>query len=155
LSKSTSTAKGRAQAKSRAVSAKGVQEYRPKVPRALPVGAILNCADNTGAKELKILGVIGYKGRLRRLPSATVGDLVTVSVRKGTPELKGQVLPAVIVRQKKFYKRPDGIWIGFEDNSAVLLTPEGEPRGTEIRGPVALEAAERWPRVASISSIVV
>lgn len=104
---------------------------------------------------LKVIGVTGYRGRLRRLPSASVGDLIIVSVRKGTPELKSQVMHAVVVRQKKPYRRPDGTVVSFEDNSAVLLTPEGELRGTEIRGPVAVEAAERWPRVAAATSIVV
>ncbi len=141
--------------KSRAVSARGVLEYKPRIPKVLPLGAVVYCTDNTGAKELKIIGVTGYKGRLRRLPSAAVGDLIVVSVRKGTPELKSQVMHAVVVRQKKPYRRPEGTVVAFEDNSAVLLTPEGELRGTEIRGPVALEAAERWPRVAAVSSIVV
>lgn len=141
--------------RSRAVSARGVLEYRPRIPKVLPLGAVISCTDNTGAKELKVIGVMGYKGRLRRLPGAAVGDLVVVSVRKGTPELKSQVMHAVVVRQRKPYRRPDGTVIAFEDNSAVLLTPEGELRGTEIRGPVALEAAERWSRVAAAASIVV
>ncbi len=140
--------------KSRAVSARGVMEYRPRIPRVLPVGSHINCADNTGAKELKVIGVVGYKGGLRTVPSSAVGDLIVVSVRKGTPELKSQVMHAVVIRQKKPYKRPDGTWISFEDNSAVLLTPEGELKGTEIRGPVALEAAERWPRVAAATSML-
>ncbi|MCS7131189.1 MAG: uL14 family ribosomal protein, partial [Hadesarchaea archaeon] len=61
----------------------------------------------------------------------------------------------VIVRQTKEYRRQDGIRIKFEDNAAVLITPDGAPRGSEIRGPIAKEAAERWPRVAGIASMVV
>lgn len=141
--------------RTRAVSARAIMEYRPHIPKCLPVGAYLNCTDNTGAKVLKIIGVIGYKGRLKRLPAAAVGDMVTVTVKKGSVELRGQVMHAVIVRQRKPYKRVDGTWICFEDNAAVLLTPEGEIRGTEIKGPVASEAAERWPRLAALTSMVV
>jgi large subunit ribosomal protein L14 len=59
------------------------------------------------------------------------------------------------VRQRRPFNRPDGVRIQFEDNAGVIMTPEGELKGTEIRGPVAREAAERWPRVANIASIVV
>ena len=141
--------------RARLLAAKGVAEYRPRITRGLPVGAVVNCADNTGAKVLKIIQVAGYKGRLRRLPSAAVGDMVIVSVKKGAPNLRKQVMPAVIIRQKKAYRRRDGTWIFFEDNAAVLTTPEGELKGSEIRGPVAREAAERWPRIAGAASIIV
>lgn len=141
--------------KTRAVSARGIIEYRPRITRGLPVGAIINCADNTGAKRLRIISVAGYKGRRRRLPSACVGDMVIVSVKKGSPDMRRQVLPAVIIRQKKLYRREDGAWVQFEDNAAVIMTPEGELRGSEIKGPVAKEAAERWPRVAGVSRIIV
>jgi len=130
-------------------------EFRPYVSRGLPVGARLFCSDNTGAKELKLINVIGYKGRLRRLPSACVGDIVKVSVSKGTPDLRRQMFPAVVVRQRRPFRRPDGTRLQFEDNAAVIMTPEGELKGTEIRGPVAKEAAERWPRVANLASIIV
>ena len=123
--------------------------------RALPVGARLVCADNTGARELQIISVVGYKGKRRRMPKAGVGDQIVASVKKGTPELCKQVVRAVIIRQAKEYRRVDGMRIKFEDNAAVLITPEGAPRGSEIRGPIAREAAERWPRVAGIASVVV
>lgn len=123
--------------------------------RALPVGARLVCADNTGAKELQIISVVGYKGARRRMPKAGVGDQVVVSVKKGTPDLRKQVIRAVIIRQAKEYRRKDGMRVKFEDNAAVIVTPEGAPKGSEIRGPVAKEAAERWPRVAGIASIIV
>jgi large subunit ribosomal protein L14 len=81
--------------------------------------------------------------------------MISVSVKEGRPELRKQVLPAVVIRQKKMYSRPDGIWIQFEDNAAVIMTPEGELRGSEIKGPVAREAAERWPRIASMSRTII
>lgn len=140
--------------KSRAVSAKGVVEYRPHIARGLQVGSIINCADNTGAKRLRIVNVIGYKGRLKRIPSGCVGDKILVSVRRGSPDLRKQVLPAIMVRQRKLYRRADGTWLQFEDNAAVIITPEGELRGSEIKGPVAREAAERWPRIAGAASII-
>jgi large subunit ribosomal protein L14 len=141
--------------KSRAVSAKGVVDYHPHIPRTLVIGSKLICADNTGAKELNMISVIGYKGRLHRMPAACVGDTVIVSVRTGNPELRRQVLHAILIRQRKPYRRHNGEWIQFEDNAAILITPEGELRGSQIRGPVAREAAERWSRVASASSIIV
>jgi len=141
--------------KSRAVSAKGVLEYKPHVTRCLPVGAIINCTDNSGARKLKIIQVLGYGGRLRRVPQASVGDMTAVSIKEGRPELRKQIFRAVIVRQKKMFSRPDGTWIQFEDNAAVIMTPEGELRGSEIKGPVAREAAERWPRIASMSKIII
>ncbi|ADP77661.1 LSU ribosomal protein L14P [Methanothermus fervidus DSM 2088] len=126
-----------------------------KVTRALPVGARLHCADNTGAKELEIIAVKGYKGVRRRLPAAGVGDMVVVSVKKGTTEMRREVLNAVIIRQKKEYRRPDGLRVKFEDNAAVIVTPDGKMRGSEIRGPVAKEAASRWPNIGSAASMIV
>jgi len=141
--------------KSRAVSAKGVQEFRPYITRVLPVGARLVCADNTGAKILEIIMVQKTKTRVSRLPAAAVGDLVNVVVKKGPAELRKQVYSAVVIRQKYPIRRLNGVRVQFEDNAAVLVTPEGEIKGTDIKGPVAVEASEKWPRIASLSSIVV
>jgi len=141
--------------KTRAVSAKGMVEYRPRIGRGLPNGSRITCADNTGAKELKIIQVFGYHSRLRRVPSACVGDMIMISVSKGSPDLRRQMFPAVVVRQVMPFKRPDGTRLSFHDNAGVIMTPEGELKGTEIRGPVAKEAAERWPRVANLASIII
>jgi large subunit ribosomal protein L14 len=142
-------------AKTRAVSAKGVEEFRPYITRALPVTAELTCADNTGAKVLRIAQVTRYKGRHSRLPSAAVGDFVTVTVKKGRAELRRQIFGAVIVRQKYPIKRLSGIRVTFEDNAAVLVTTEGEIKGTDIKGPVAAEAAEKWPRIANLAPLII
>ncbi|HYW00802.1 MAG TPA: 50S ribosomal protein L14 [Candidatus Acidoferrum sp.] len=141
--------------KTRAVSAKGMVEYRPRISRGLPNGSRITCADNTGAKELKIIQVLGTHTRLRRVPSACVGDMIMISVSKGSPDLRTQMFPAVVVRQRNTFKRPDGTRLSFHDNAGVIMTPEGEMKGTEIRGPVAKEAAERWPRVANLASIII
>ena len=144
-----------ARAKMRALVAKGMIGQKQKISRGLPVGAILKCADNSGAKELRLIQVMGYKGRLRRLPSASVGDRITVSVRHGTPDMRKKIFHGVVVRQRKLYRRAEGIWVQFEDNAAVIITPDGEMKGSDIRGPVAKEAAERWPRIASAASIII
>jgi large subunit ribosomal protein L14 len=130
--------------------------YRPGITPGLLVGSLVKCADNSGAQEVRIIGVVGgQKTRLRRVPAAAVGDMVTVSVRRGKPELKKQVLKAVVIRQRKPYRRMNGIWVQFEDNAVVIVGDDGEPKGTEIRGVVAKEAAERWPKIAALTSMVV
>ena len=144
-----------ARAKSRAFMSKGVVGQKPKISRGLPNGSILKCADNSGAREIRLIQVVGYKGRLRRVPSASVGDLITVSIKKGTPELRKKIFHAVVVRQRKPYRRVDGIFVQFQDNAAVIMTPEGEMRGSEVRGPIAKEEAEKWSRIASAASIIV
>jgi large subunit ribosomal protein L14 len=125
------------------------------VAKALPIGARLQCVDNTGAREVEIISVKGYKGVRRRLASAGVGDMVVISVKKGTVEMRREVTTAVLIRQKKEYKRADGLRVKFEDNAAVILSPEGVLKGSEIRGPVAKEAADRWPAIGSAASIIV
>lgn len=126
-----------------------------KQTRGLPAGAVLDCADNTGAKKVQIISVLNYHGVKNRIPSAGIGDLLVVSVKKGTPEMRRQVINAVIVRQRRPFRRPDGTMVQFEDNAAVITTPKGETKGSEIKGPVAREAAERWPRIAATASIIV
>ncbi len=141
--------------KSRAVSAKGVEEFKNYITRAIPLNAVINCADNTGAKTLRVVMVAKAKTRLSRYPAASVGDRRICVVKRGPPDLRKQTFNAVIVRQKYPVRRVSGLRVAFEDNAAVLMTPEGEMRGTDIKGPVASEAAEKWPRLANIASIVV
>ena len=144
-----------ARAKGRALVAKGAVAQRARVSRGILAGAIIKCADNSGARALRVIQVTGYKGRLRRVPSAAVGDMMTVSVRRGTPDMRRKIFQAVLIRQRKPYRRKDGLWVQFEDNAAVVMTPEGDMRGSEIRGPVSKEAAEIWTRIASAASIIV
>lgn len=132
-----------------------MKALKAKIPRALPTGAMLVCADNSGAREVQIISVIGYKGVRRRYPAAGIGDMVVVSVKKGLPEIRKQVHYAVIIRQRKEFRRPNGERIKFEDNAAVLVNEKGEPKGTEIRGPVAREAAERFAKIATIATTIV
>ena len=126
-----------------------------KVSKSLPIGARLKCIDNTGAREVEIISVKGFKGVRRRLASAGVGDMVVISVKKGTADMRREVTTAVVVRQKKEYRRADGLRVKFEDNAAVIITEDGVLKGSEIRGPIAKEAADLWPAIGSAASIVV
>ena len=120
-----------------------------RIALGLNVAAVLNCADNTGAKNLYIMAVKGIGGRLNRIPSAGIGDMIMSTVKKGKPELRKKVTPAVVVRQRKSWRRKNGIVIYFEDNAAVIVNPKGEMKGSAITGPVAKECAELWPRIAA------
>lgn len=122
--------------------------------KGLPVGSTLKCIDNTGAKEVRTVSVINYHGVHRRYPKAGVGDLIVVSVTKGTPEVKRELSRAVIVRQRRPFRRSDGTMVEFEDNAVVLTHDNGDTKGSEIKGPVAREAAERWPRVGATASMI-
>jgi large subunit ribosomal protein L14 len=102
----------------------------------------LNVADNSGAKKVMCIRVLG--GSSRRY--ASVGDVIVVSVKSAIPNApikKGEVSRAVVVRTKKEIRRPDGSYIRFDENAAVLLNDQGEPRGTRIFGPVARELRDR------------
>ncbi len=132
-----------------------MKAVRAKVTKALPVGSFINCADNTGAKLLEIISVFGYKGKRRRRAAAGVGDMVKVTVKEGDVKLRKQLFNAVIIRQRAEYRRPNGLRIKFEDNAAVLVDERGEPKGSQIKGPVAKEAVERFPGIGKIASIVV
>merc|ERR1712012_470230 len=120
-----------------------------RISLACPVGAVMNCADNTGGKNLYVIAVYGIRGRLNRLPAACVGDMVVATVKKGKPELRKKVMPAVVVRQRKSIRRKDGTFIFFEDNAGVIVNNKGEMKGSAILGPVARECADLWPRIAS------
>ena len=102
----------------------------------------LRVADNSGAKELLCIKVLGGSGR----KYANVGDIIVCSVKSATPGgvvKKGDVVKAVVVRSKRGMRRNDGSYIRFDDNAAVLLNQQDEPRGTRIFGPVARELREK------------
>ncbi|HMA85426.1 MAG TPA: 50S ribosomal protein L14 [Desulfosalsimonadaceae bacterium] len=111
----------------------------------------LSVADNSGAKEVSCIKVLG--GSRRRY--ASIGDIIVVSVKQAMPNSKvkkGDVLKAVIVRTKKEIRRPDGSFIRFDENSAVLINAQREPIGTRIFGPVARELrAQRFMKIISLA----
>jgi len=126
-----------------------------RITKSLNVQAFVTTCDNSGAKMLKITGVKGHKTVKGRMPAAGVGDLVFASVKKGKLEMRKTVVPAIIVRQKKEFRRVDGTRVKFEDNAAVVLKDlKGNPKGTIFKGPIAKEAAERWPAVAKVAKII-
>ncbi len=120
------------------------------------LGAKLVSADNSGARIVKIVAVKKGKGKKGKQMAGKIADWIKVSVKKGVPDMKGKVFDAVIVRQRKPYRRFNGERIAFEDNAvAILKDDKGNPKGTQIKGPIAREVMERWPQVAKIASIVV
>ena len=133
-----------------------MKAVKARITRGLPVGAYVEACDNSGAKVLKIFSVINTKTVKGRLPSAGIGDLVMATVKKGRPDMRKKVVWAVVVRQKKEYRRAEGTRIKFEDNAVVVLKDDkGNPKGTLIKGPIAKEAADRWPAIAKLAKIVV
>lgn len=130
---------------------------KAKVTRGLQTGSRLKVADNSGAKIIQVIAVKHYRGVKKRHPKAGVGDVVICAVKVGTPEMRHQIVLAVIIRQRKEYRRKSGVRIKFEDNAAVILKElkKGEPKGTVIKGPVAREAVERFTLLTKIASIVV
>jgi len=124
--------------------------------RALNLGAIVTVADNSGGKTAKIVGVKRGKSTKGRQFSAGIADHVKVSVKTGIPDMKGQVFDAIVIRQKKEWRRRTGERISFADNAvAILKDDKGNPKGTQIKGPIAREILERWPSVSKIASILV
>jgi len=133
-----------------------MKSIKATIPKCLPHGANVETCDNSGAKVLKIFSVKGHKTLKGKMPSARVGDLVQASVVKGRPDMRKTVVWAIIVRQKKEYRRMDGTRVKFEDNAAVVLKDDkGNPKGTIFKGPVAKEACERWPGIAKVASMIV
>ncbi|MEM2909071.1 MAG: uL14 family ribosomal protein [Candidatus Bilamarchaeaceae archaeon] len=125
------------------------------ITKTLVMGSELTCADNSGAKVIAIINTLGIKGKRGRYPRAGVGDVVIASVKKGKPDMVKKVVRALIVRQKKEFRRSNGMRVAFEDNAAVLITDTFLPVATEIKGVVAKEIAERFPKVAAISAGIV
>ncbi len=133
-----------------------MKAVKSSVSKGLPIGSVISTCDNSGAKMVKITGVKGYKTVKGQIAAAGVGDMVIASVVKGKPDIRKQQVFAIIVRQKKEYRRPDGTRIKFADNSAIVLKDEkGNPKGTIVKGAIAKEACERWAGVAKIASIIV
>lgn len=127
-----------------------------KATNALHIGSYVLAADNSGARIVKITGVKRAKARKKRQVSAKIADWVKISVKEGKPDMIGTVFDAVVVRVKKPYRRKTGERICFTDNAVVLLKDEkGNPKGTQIKGPIPREVQERWKEIAKLASIIV
>ena len=116
---------------------------------------MLNVADNTGVRKIMCIGVLG--GTRKRY--ARIGDIITASVKEAVPNSsisKGEIVQAVIIRTAKEYKRPDGSYIKFDENDAVIIDEQKQPRGTRIFGPVARELRDReFTRIISLAPEVI
>ena len=133
-----------------------MKAIKARITKGLQHGSKINTCDNSGAKLVKLISVKGAKTVKNRMPKAGIGDLINVSVVKGKPDIRKQVMYAIIVRQKKEFRRPDGIRVQFEDNAVVLLKDDkGAPKGTIFKGAIAKEAVSRWPGIAKIAKVVV
>ena len=118
-----------------------MKAIKSRITKGLSHGSLVATCDNSGAKRVRIVSIIGSKTVRRRKPPAGVGGLILVAVKKGDKEMLKQVVYAVIVRQKKEYRRVDGMRIMFEDNAVVILKDEkGNPQGTIFKGPISKEA---------------
>lgn len=139
-------------AKASIISGKAISA---KATRGLNIGSYVLASDNSGARIVRITGVKHGKTKKKRQQYAKIADWVKVSVRAGKPDMKGQVFDAVVIRQKKPYRRLTGERVCFEDNAVALLKDDkGNPKGTQIKGPVAREVQERWSSVAKIAQYV-
>ena len=125
------------------------------VAKSLTQKSKCTCADNSGAKIVEIISVFGFKGNKRMNPRGGIASMVNVVVKKGKPEIRSKVERAVIVRVKKEYRRPNGMRVRFEDNAVVLVDEKGVPKASEIKGVIAKEVGERFPKIAGISSAVI
>ncbi|RAL67875.1 hypothetical protein DID88_008600 [Monilinia fructigena] len=115
---------------------RGAPGGKLKMTLGLPVGAVMNCCDNSGARNLYIISVKGIGARLNRLPAGGVGDMLSS------------------LGSQSHGREPMVFFLYFEDNAGVIVNPKGEMKGSAITGPVGKEAAELWPRIASNSGVV-
>ncbi|MDD3159690.1 MAG: uL14 family ribosomal protein [Candidatus ainarchaeum sp.] len=122
---------------------------------AVTLKSHLFCTDNSGAKEVYIISVFNNKTRKRGIPKAGIGSLVNVVIKKGKPEMRGKIERAVVVRTRQEYRRANGMRVRFEDNAVVLVDKEGLPKASEIKGCVAKEVGERFPKIAGKAASVV
>lgn len=126
-----------------------------RATRGLNLGSVVEACDNSGARIVRVVSVKRGKTKRGRQGYAKIADWVKVSVRKGDPKMKGEVFDAIVVRLKKPWKRNTGERVCFSDNAVALLKDEkGNPKGTQIKGPVAREVQERWKEVSKIASII-
>ena len=132
-----------------------MQAVKANVTKGLIVGSRIPTCDNSGAKIIKITGVKNMKTVKGRISSAGIGDLVLAAVTSGRPDMRKQVVFAVIVRQKKEYRRHNGLRVEFEDNAAIMVNEKNEPVGSQVKGPMAKEVVERFLTLGKIASVVV
>lgn len=125
------------------------------ITKTLVPGAIITCADNSGALDFKMVHKIGKGARHGRMAAAGIGDIVRASVVKGSPTYIKKTVRIVIIRQKAPMKRSNGMRVKFEDNAAIMIGDDNLPIGTEVKGAIAREVVERFLKIAGVASRVV
>ena len=118
-------------------------------------GSIIKVDDNSGAKTLRIVSKEKYRGRRGQSADIGVADIFQAAVVQGKVEMRKKIVRAVVIRQRKEFRRFTGERIAFEDNACVLINEKNEPQASEIKGVVAKEVAERFPKIATIAKNVV
>ena len=126
-----------------------------KSTKGLSVGSKLTCADNSGAKIFQVIAVRSFKGTRRTKPRAGIADLVTCRVFKGNEKVRHEIFKVVIIRQKKEWRRSNGMRASFEDNAGVIVDEKFIPKGTLIKGPVAKEVVSRYSAIGKLASMIV
>ena len=130
--------------------------FSTHITKTLVPGAVINCADNSGAYEFRMIHIIGKSnGRHGRMTAAGIGDVVSASVRKGTSTYLKKPVRVVIIRQRALIRRANGLRVKFEDNAGIMINDENLPIGTEVKGAMAREVVERFVKVAGIASKIV
>ncbi len=125
------------------------------ISKAVTIGSVLTCADNSGAKTVMMVGRIGKSGKRGKLVSAGIGNIIIGSVRSGNQKLRKTIVRAIIIRQKQPIRRANGMRIRFEDNALILISDTNLPIGTEVKGAMAREVIERNIKLAGIASRVI
>ncbi|MBI5635665.1 uL14 family ribosomal protein [Candidatus Micrarchaeota archaeon] len=125
-----------------------------KITRPITKGTRMVCDDNSGAKIVEVIGVLGARPRRRSYPKAGISDVCIVAVKKGKPEMVKKIERALVIRQKKEFRRGKER-VRFEDNACVLIDDKLLPKATEIKGCVAREISDRYAKVVAIATAVV
>lgn len=133
-----------------------MKALKARMTKAFQKDSRIPTCDNSGAKLVRVISFKGAKTVKGRNPCGGISSLITCSVVDGNPEMRKKVVNAIIVRQRKEYRRPSGLRVGFEDNAVVVLKDDkGNPKGTIIKGAIAKEVADRWPAIAKLASTVI
>jgi large subunit ribosomal protein L14 len=123
--------------------------------RSTNYGTVFECSDNTGAKVVYLITVFGQKTRKRQIPSAGIGDMINVVVKKGKPDMRKKIFRAVIIRTRKGLRRSNGLRVKFDTNAVVITDKEGLPKGSEVKGCVPKEVGERYPKIVGSAAVIV
>ncbi|MHB1830281.1 MAG: uL14 family ribosomal protein [Candidatus Micrarchaeaceae archaeon] len=127
-----------------------------RIMKTLVPGAMITCADNSGAYQFMMIHIIGKTdGRHGKMSPAGVGDLVSASVKKGTATYLKKPVRVVIIRQRSQIRRANGMRLKFEDNAGIMVGEDNLPVGTEVKGAMAREVVERFVKVAGVASRIV